>query len=380
MVPRSDGRYAQKRRIDDHPPWVTEDNTMDPSPTATQDAIPTNDSDDNDDDNDDEHNHGRPFSVTWGQKPTSIPSGAPLWLSSFLAVPDVTATEIASSPTSVPEQYIYTSIVEATVWASDGPPEIIATQFPSPGPATESGPTDSVEGKHQTKQVALYTAAGVVPALVLSIIGFIIFFCLRKRRKQKQISEVQAQIEEKAKFEQPTIQAYRAPVEPVPVPVSSSPWYTSASDNPPVITPIITSPSPVILGPISAGSNSNYMTGIDTSDVLSTRNERTGLGDPFADGSSLLEEPPPPYKPRSSISGSNSIRMHRSSLSRSSQTSAPSYATRAQSIRNPFEDPREDDDAVSQLSNSTLNRNHENMSVVSDLSYQQDPHVGRGVS
>ena len=353
---------------------------MDPSPTATQDAIPTNDIDDNDDDNDDEHNHGRPFSVTWGQKPTSIPSGAPLWLSSFLAVPDVTATEIASSPTSVPEQYIYTSIVEATVWASDGPPEIIATQFPSPGPATESGPTDSVEGKHQTKQVALYTAAGVVPALVLSIIGFIIFFCLRKRRKQKQISEVQAQIEEKAKFEQPTIQAYRAPVEPVPVPVSSSPWYTSASDNPPVITPIITSPSPVILGPISAGSNSNYMTGIDTSDVLSTRNERTGLGDPFADGSSLLEEPPPPYKPRSSISGSNSIRMHRSSLSRSSQTSAPSYATRAQSIRNPFEDPREDDDAVSQLSNSTLNRNHENMSVVSDLSYQQDPHVGRGVS
>jgi hypothetical protein len=353
---------------------------MDPSPTATQDAIPTNDSDDNDDDNDDEHNHGRPFSVTWGQKPTSIPSGAPLWLSSFLAVPDVTATEIASSPTSVPEQYIYTSIVEATVWASDGPPEIIATQFPSPGPATESGPTDSVEGKHQTKQVALYTAAGVVPALVLSIIGFIIFFCLRKRRKQKQISEVQAQIEEKAKFEQPTIQAYRAPVEPVPVPVSSSPWYTSASDNPPVITPIITSPSPVILGPISAGSNSNYMTGIDTSDVLSTRNERTGLGDPFADGSSLLEEPPPPYKPRSSISGSNSIRLHRSSLSRSSQTSAPSYATRAQSIRNPFEDPREDDDAVSQLSNSTLNRNHENMSVVSDLSYQRDPHVGRGVS
>lgn len=342
---------------------------MDSLPIPTQHATATGD-----DFNDDDRNHGRPTALTWGQKPTSIPSGAPSWLTSISVETNTPKATESTTPHSETGPHTYPPASILTVWASG--PDDAQGGSPSAVPTIEGGAMDGPGEMYRTNRAAIYTAAGVVPVVVLGIVGALIFFCLRKRKKQRQISQAQAQIEEKAKFEQPSVQAYRAPVEPVPMPVSRSPWYTSVSGD----APAPAAPSPVILGPISAGSNGNYMTGIDTSDVLSTRNDRTGLGDPFADGNSLLEEPPPPYKPRSLNSRNNSIRMHRSSLSRSSQSSAPSYATRVKSLRNPFEDPKEDDDAVSQLSGSMLNRNHDDMSVVSDLSYQQDPHVGRGVS
>lgn len=223
-----------------------------------------------------------------------------------------------------------------------------------------------VDQKQHPNRIGMFAAAGVGPVVVLAIIGFFVIICIRKRRKERQVTAAQALVKE-MKYQQPTMQAYSVPA----IPQTRAPSYTAPSHDPPVLP----QPSPVILGPIDAGSNSAYMTGIDTSDVMSTRNERTGLGDPFADGSSMLEEPPPPYQPRS-LASRNSVRIPRSSLSMSSQRSAPSYTSRMQPLGNPFEDPREDD-AVSQISDFTPGNNRDNMSAVSDLSYQRDSELGR---
>ncbi|KAK7188428.1 hypothetical protein DPSP01_004652 [Paraphaeosphaeria sporulosa] len=345
MVPRRDGLDAQKRNGDDRPSWVIDDDSP-MTATSSQFSRPTDD--------DDYTQYGPLSSTTWDPPP---------FASQHLA----SSTFITSSTVNTTPQLStggYTATVTASIFpvASDSP----STDFPS----IEGGSTADHERKEHSNQGPMYAAAGAVPVIVIAIIGLVVFFCMRKRRTQRQQqAATQNHVVPEVKFQQPTVHAYRAPA----VPVSRAPSYTSYEDN--MQRP--TSPPPVILGPISAGSSGNYMTGIDTSDIISTRNERMGLGDPFVDGSSLHEEPPPPYKPRSVASRNSSLRIPRSSMSVSSQHSR--YSSQRQVFRplqNPFEDPREDD-AVSNLSGPTLHRNSDNMSVVSDFSYQQDPQVGR---
>lgn len=216
----------------------------------------------------------------------------------------------------------------------------------------------------------LLVAAGVVPIVVLAIIGWLIFFCLKKRRKQKQIYAAQAQVQEMKSRSPPQTasQPYLAAA-PIPRP---EPSYTAPPRQPPPASP--TSPQPVILGPIS-GSNGNYMTGIDTSDIVSVRNEGTGLGDPFAMSNAPHEEPPPPYRPRSvaPLSRDTSLRMP---LGRTPSSQSSLIADREQPRRSPFADPP-DDDGVSDISGPGCRRTRDDLSAVSDLSYQQDPMVDR---
>ena len=232
---------------------------------------------------------------------------------------------------------------------------------------------------------AVYAAAGVVPVIVLAAIGVFVFFCMRKRKKQKSIAAAQAKVDE-MKQQPARMSAYMA--SPQLLPITREPSYTAPPREPPPA-----SPQPVILGPISAGANGNYFTGIDTSDVISVRNDRTGLGDPFADGSSLHEEPPPPYRPRSLAPVSRDASLRSSSLSSNSNIASPLVSPHTSSrtrlmndelnepLRSPFDDPRDgdhdddDDDAVSELSERALRKDRDDLSVVSDLSYQRDPVV-----
>lgn len=208
----------------------------------------------------------------------------------------------------------------------------------------------------------------VAPLAVLAIIGALVFFCLRKRRRQQQ-SFPRAQDQE-MRERSPSAQPYMAPpplssAAPLPQPLSP------ANISP--ATP--TAPEPVILGPITSSSN-NYFTGIDTSDVMSVRsNERTGLGNPFADDQGLDDEPPPPYYPSSvpSLSRGSSVRIDAPPRSISSQTEL--ISDRPTPVRSPFEDPSED--AVSEISVHDARREGDALSVVSDLSYQHDPIVRR---
>lgn len=317
---------------------------------------------------DDDHSQfGPPSSMSWKVTPGVIPPFvSQYWTTNTLVTSTINSNSQHSS--SGP-----TSTATATLVASDNVP----LQTPSSTGLSnfEGGSIGDTQRKESPNHGPVYAAAGAVPVVIIAIIGFVVFFCMRKRRKQKQIAASQTEVQEmkstqtqEMKPEQPTVQAYIAPA----VPASRAPSYTAPTYN--MQHPM--APPPVILGPISAGSNGNYMTGIDTSDVMSTRNERTGLGDPFADGNSLHEEPPPPYKPRSLASRNSSLRIPRSSPSVSSQYSRQSQRSSFQPLSNPFEDPREDD-TVSEMSGPTLHRNSDNMSIVSDLSYQQDPQVGR---
>ena len=384
MAPRSDRRNVQRRGKDDHPPWVNDDHPLDPSYSYSipYTAIATPQRPTPTDGDDDDYNHGPPSSWI---KPSTISTEATAsteWSSrsslhsTTLAIvpsspssrsPPVTITETQTAQTPTPFPVVTTS-QEAVTASAPAVATITATIATGhEGGEEAGGMVSNLDQEQHPNRVGMYAAAGVGPIVVLAIIGFFVIICARKRRKERQVAAAQALVKE-MKFQPPTMQTYSVPA----VPLTRAPSYTAPSTDPPVL-PL---PSPVILGPIDAGSNSAYMTGIDTSDVMSTRDVRTGLGDPFADGSSMMEEPPPPYKPRSLASRNNSVRIPRSSLSMSSQRSAPSYTSRVQPLGNPFEDPREDD-AVSQISDFAPTNNRDNMSAVSDLSYQRYWEVGR---
>lgn len=289
-------------------------------------------------------------------------SGRPPWLPSTITQwpPETLSTSVIgdqSSPTPFPEN-----------GASTTPTPINSNGTPSPSASNdaESFKKDPAGWKNkESNHTAVYAAAGIVP-VVLIIIGAVAFFYIRKRRRQaKNIATTQERVREMKMRNQPSVRPFMAPA---PI----EPQYTAPpNDPPPPASP--TTPQPVILGPISSGSNGAYFTGIDTSDSVSV-NSRTGLGDPFADGNSLQEEPPPPYRPTSlpPLSRDTSLRVPNAATS--SQTHL--IDANGQPIRSPFADP-EDDDVVSEISGPTTRRNPDAMSDVSDMSYQADPIVTR---
>ena len=295
---------------------------------------------------------------TSGAISSDLPNYTPNWPPSL----PTTLSTLTTSNGAIPEN----SASHST------PPSSISPNGNTNAQATGGDGYDSYSHERDSPHRPPIAAIAMVPIVLLAIVGGLIFFCMRKRRKQRQIAAAQAQAQE-MKARSPTVQAYVASPLPPTRPLSRSTIPTSPSPVSP------TAPQPVILGPIS-GSNNNYFTGIDTSDIMSVRsNERTGLGNPFADSNSLNEEPPPPYYARSiaPLSRDTSLRV--------SQPPPPGWSPTqrlgagSQPARSPFDDPVEDD-AVSDVSGPTSRHDRENrddVSAVSDLSYQQNPVVGR---
>jgi hypothetical protein len=220
-----------------------------------------------------------------------------------------------------------------------------------------SSPTSAKSGddSHSLTTIQLM-AAVLLPLISLAILGVILFFYLRRRRRQK----AQVQVREKTQ----TSGNYPRPHYVVP-PVLSSPAGS------------LVAPQPVILGPIVSGSNGAYYTGIDTSDVVSMH-DTTGTNNPFVDQSDPHDEAPPPYRPRSiaaTISRNTSLRQ--TPPAALSETNL--MAAHGQIPRSPFADPH--DDAISEFSEPTRRRfgrrNEDELSIVSDLSYQQEPVIVR---
>lgn len=222
----------------------------------------------------------------------------------------------------------------------------------------------------------IYAAAGIVPVFFI-IAGVFAFFHLRKRRRQRQVAHQQGHLEEMKMHPKPVAMPYIAPITPPSPPPAVLPQYspsTPSSSHPPTAS----SSQPIILGPIPSGNNGAYLTGMDTSDVVSMTSaggvSRQGTivdRDPFADGRSL-EEAPPPYRPSSLPPVSIASTSRNSSL----RIAAPRNITSTtQLIEDPFGDP--EDDEVSEIEGPTLGRNSDTMSDVSELSYQLDPVAGR---
>ncbi|KAJ4373190.1 hypothetical protein N0V83_003483 [Neocucurbitaria cava] len=247
-------------------------------------------------------------------------------------------------------------------------PELLASNDISSPSATA---TDESGGQHPgwprpsaANNAPMYAAASIVPIVVLAIIGCIAFCCLRKRKRQRERSGLRMTAQEMKMHPQATARPYMAP------PAVSPQYAVSPSQPPPTSDP--SAPPPVILGPISSGANGAYLTGIDTSDVISVTSNNLRPIDPFADNHSLTE-PPPPYRPRS-IPPPSFVSASRQSSFRSPQP-APATSQTHLIERSPFDDP--EDDGISEVSGPTLGHGDDAMSAVSDLSYQQDPVVGR---
>lgn len=201
-------------------------------------------------------------------------------------------------------------------------------------------------------------AAVTIPLALIMIVAAFAFLYVRRRRRQRLQTII---ISEKEKKVQPDDDL-------------SSAHYDVAPQKPPP-TLSLSPPQPVILSSISPTMNSAYYTGIDTSDAVSmpgARHSTSGSGFYSESG----EEPPPPYRPRSvapPVSRGSSLReAYPATLSQAHLIEHGAYL--GQDGRNPFADPR-DEDTLSNVSGPVDGwhgqHNHEMMSDVSDISYQE---------
>ena len=247
----------------------------------------------------------------------------------------------------------------------------------SPGPTGEPLPGLQNNGVNNgSNKIPIYAAAGVTPVVII-VVGLLVFCFLRKRKQQREAAASHTHVEEMKMQPKPALLPYMEPLSPPPAVL---PQYSISSPSSPSSShpPTASSSQPVILGPIPSGNNGAYLTGMDTSDLVSMTSasniSRMGTivdRDPFADGRSL-EEAPPPYRPSSLPPASLASASRNSSI----RIAAPLQATSRTHLieRSPFDDP--EDDEVSEFSGPTLGRNADAMSDVSDISYQIDPTVG----
>jgi hypothetical protein len=298
-------------------------------------------------------------------RPSRYPSSLP-WPPPWAHGSSSSATKSGQTSTSVTTPYpngLATSTVSTT-------PTYLAT-YKETDPSTTTGayggrPTDWDLSRKHANNAPMYAAAAIVPIVVLAIIGVVAFVCLRKRKRRH--AEIDAaQIVPEEMKPKPTMQPHIAPPQPA---MGVSREYTVTSSHfPPTSTSGYV--QPIILGPIGSGSNGTYLTGMDTSDMISVTSNTLRPVDPFADNSSLTE-PPPPYRPHSIAPPSFTSNSRHSSL----RASAPPATSQTHLMeRSPFDDP--DDDAVSELSGPTIGRADDALSAVFDISYQRDPVVGR---
>jgi hypothetical protein len=282
--------------------------------------------------------------------------------------PPLTSDGFFWEPSTFRTSYTFQPTPSEQAGALPSPTPIPSDQEASPSSTASTGGTDEdtpVLEQNHADHTAVYAAAGIIPVILLAI-GMFIFFCMRKRRKQKQFSGTQAKENEMRGKSTQEVSAYMAP----PVPIAREPSYTDPPRHPPP-----DNPQPVILGPISAGRGGNYFTGIDTSDTVSMQsNERAGLGNPFADANSLNDEPPPPYRPRSIVPLSRDVSLRSCVQPPISPQIYPIDHHRNERLSSPFDDP-EDDEAVSNL--SEREGEMDRLSAVSDMSYQKYPVVNR---
>ncbi|KAF2660060.1 hypothetical protein K491DRAFT_675093 [Lophiostoma macrostomum CBS 122681] len=338
------------------------------------------------DDNDDNHSFG---DDTLTGPPTGPPTDFPF--STNMVIPTSFPSSLLSRFSTYPNGGDISRGRPSTLQTS---PSSYTTNPPGPTDVTQSpSPTITDSGTHSTSAFAgtvqgqddggndgdkghgnggVKVAAGAIPAVLLVIGAIVAFLWMRRRKRQRQLATQQAHTEMKAGPGAFVAAHYESSPPSPPSAIQPQVVMSSSQAAPPAN---LAPPQPVILGPIGSGSNGAYFTGIDTSDAMSTTNDRTGLGNPFADGDSLAEEPPPPYRPRSMATSRNSSMRVPPSVH--SQTSL--VVNGSQPVRSPFADPDEDDGvSVSDVSGPTLGRNHEDaLSVVSDLSYQHEPVAGR---
>lgn len=278
-----------------------------------------------------------------------------------------------------------------TATATSAQAENQYSSSPMSGPiASATGSTNPVaqqesQNHHHGPSVGVIAAGIIVPILVCLATITVCIFCVSHYRRKARRTQAANMAERTSSSEMsevgrakpsgagvPDERAYLAPPnEPVPAstPLSAIPLAAGANRQEP----------PVIL---STTMNNTYYTGIDTSDHISLSDQRS-----MASHDTFGEEPPPPYRPRSvpPISRETSVRTsiistpnrNSSIRSRCETLSGGSIIRRSNEVRSPFDDPEEEEEDdisdTSTIRESSSRRDADRLSVVSDLSYQDEP-------
>lgn len=276
---------------------------------------------------------------------------------------------LAASAVSAYSSYVQSEL-DSAFTATSYPPRrdpVSASDTPVYTPIPKKGISGAVLG---------IVAAIAVLAIVFILVGICLVMC-RKSRKNKVASNRNGARSEMVQTNgnQPNAQyaetrAYigSPSTERLPALTSSSATTTSSQQN-------LTMPEAPVL--LSTTMDHSYYTGIDTSDGLSlheTRRLSTATATPGY-ASSTISEPPPPYRPMSVMSRDNSCRY---------SVAPPSYgprlsvrSTNMAPVASPFDDPEDDspvaEHAPSPIIGTSHMRDMEEMSDVSELSYQEDP-------
>ncbi|KAF2277271.1 uncharacterized protein EI97DRAFT_314814 [Westerdykella ornata] len=273
-------------------------------------------------------------------------------------------------PTDIPS---LSSSVTASGSTTTGTGDPKATRIPPLG-GSKPGGFNGINGGRAV-------VAGMVIGAIIVLVALLIAFCCLARRSRSRKRRVLAAGASRAGMRPTETFRHEGSSLMTPLPTAQP----SSDGVLPAHATATTTTQPLILGPITNG----YNTGLDSQSILSGR-QGSLLTDPFADIHSVSSEIPPSYQasrppsyrtdPTPSVAMSDeppsSAASHQPGLRRPFTTEAESqrYSTveRADIGQSPFAHA-DDGDAVSELSASALERGRDSLSVVSEMSYQQDP-------
>jgi hypothetical protein len=350
MAPQQNGWQKEERSP---PPWVTQDG-FDPTIVTTAisssqvPVVPAQSSERasmafqtqsaGDDSTQTRHRpstrpDGYPSTLPW----PPYPLGAPTATSSS----SETSTSPTGAVTGTPYPEAETTFLSSITDASPGP--LTEAPFPSTVGPYGGRPSGWDWSKKDHNKASMYAVAAVVPILILAAILAVTLVCLRRRKNHRAEAAMQ---EMKMEPHTSEVQPHMAPsTSPVPA-VSISQHY--ATPPPPTHLPPTSTSSqfqPIILGPIGSSVNGAYLTGMDTSDMVSITSNTHISMDPFSDNHSVMG-PPPPYRPSSAPPPSFTTNSRQSSI-----RVPVSPVCLRDMARSPFDDPDPDmDDGVSVLS------------------------------
>lgn len=302
----------------------------------------------------------------------------------FTTIPlnDFLPTSILSLQTNVaitPSAVAYSDITPPGTTSMKTVTSLRPWQYPQDA-SSSSSPTPQFRPKRLSG--AVIGAAGAISTLAMLLIlaGICLLFCRRSRKKRLSQQRGDGEMAQLTRTTSNSTNFTEArpyiTTQPPPSLTTSSSMLTPSS------TGSHTMPEAPIL--LSTTINQSYYTGIDTSDDLSLAESGGPTIPAPAYAGSILEPPPPPYRPRSALTRDSSMRY---------SVAPPSYgprlsvrSTNQEAVASPFDDPEDDDSPVSEVAPSPTGReapqirDMEEMSDVSELSYQQDPIPSRPTS
>ncbi|KAH7055830.1 hypothetical protein B0J12DRAFT_432701 [Macrophomina phaseolina] len=309
---------------------------------------------------------------TDGQLSVPQPQTAAATTSAFIGMTQpTTASELPTVATSTGPQSGSSAALSGPVYTSAMPPASASASGTNSASTSESPGNGNGDGDDPSgggPPLGLILAAVIIPVLITTLLAFTVFVVLRRRKQRKAAEHAPASEEMKLRLSDDF------PPPGSPPAISAVPSREATPQAPPRAVTPAPPPAPVIVSAMNPANNSSYFTGIDTSEALSVRTNSVRSGPRTAgfmlDGE-FHEEPPPPYRPRSvpPISRDSSMRTN----NRADCASTYLMADDAQRS-NPFADPSDDDnESIESGMGPYSRRADDHLSVVSDLSYQNEP-------